>query len=64
MSSFPKTIFVTHEDEGTDNAFFSISDSTTAEGALKTTERTAVATYELKEVREGKLEPVFSTIVG
>jgi len=61
---FPKLIHVTREDEGTENEFLSVSDGPNAEDALKEKSKTRVATYELKEVKEGKLEPVFSAIIG
>ncbi len=62
---FPKEIHVTIENLDENEPYLSVSEGDTAEDALtSTTQRQAVATYVLKEVREGKLEPVFSTIVG
>ncbi len=64
MKSFPKQIHVTVEHEDTDMEYLAVSNSATAEGAITSTEKVRVATYELKEVKEGKLEPVFSALVG
>jgi hypothetical protein len=59
MPDFPKKIHLTFESL---NAHRFLTG--TAEDALQSVSKTRVATYELKEVKEGKLEPVFSTIVG
>lgn len=64
LKKFPKFIHVTREDEGTENEWLMVSSGVTAEEALTKTTKTRVATYELVEVKEGKLEPVFSTIIG
>jgi len=63
-TKFPKFIHVTRENDGTDDAYFQVSDGANPEEALTSADKTHVATYELKEVKEGKLEPVFSAIVG
>jgi hypothetical protein len=62
-SKFPKFIQVTRENDNTEDAYWRVTTGQ-PEDALTTTDKTRVATYELKEVKEGKLEPVFSTIVG
>jgi hypothetical protein len=49
---FPKFVHITREDEGTEEE--ALTDRTT----------TRVATYELKEIKEGKLQPVFDVIIG
>jgi len=61
---FPKFIHVTREDEGTENEWLMVAPGATAEEAITEKTTTRVATYELKEIKEGKLEPVFSTIIG
>ncbi len=59
---FSKKIYVTIKgEEG--NEYFNITDES-AEQFLTTTDLTKVATYELVEVKEGRLEPVFSAILG
>lgn len=63
MTSFPKFIHVTRENDDTEDAYWNLNDGK-AEDALTTTDRTRVATYELKGIQEGKLEPVFSAEVG
>ena len=67
--AFPKVIYVTKQEEGTQDEYLSIaSDASTAEETLKfsgnTQTGTEVATYELREVKVGKLEPVFFATVG
>jgi hypothetical protein len=65
---FPKRIFVAHENPGTEDEFYSVSVAS-AEQALTNLvglsgERCRVATYELGEVQEGKVEAVFYAKVG
>lgn len=59
MYEFPKVIQVTRESPDTEDAFLLVTEGEPEE-ALTSTDNTQVATYELKIVREGKLEPVFS----
>ena len=61
--TFPKQIFVTIENSGTEDEYYNVNTNSDLD-ALSTTDKTRVATYDLKEVKEGKLEPVFSTIIG
>ncbi len=68
---FPKRIFVAVRDDETDEPYLSVADNTTtAEQALsyfaeaEPSKKIRIATYQLVEVKEGKLEPVFSVIVG
>lgn len=63
QTKFPKTVHITRESDGTADAWWNVTTGTD-EDALTSTDRTKVATYELKEVKEGKLEPVFSVIIG
>lgn len=63
-NKFPKFIHVTREEEGTENEWLMVASGTTAEEAITEKTNTRVATYELKEVKEGRLEPVFNTVVG
>jgi hypothetical protein len=60
---FPKLIHVVKENEGGEDEFYSVF-TESAESALTETKKTQVATYELKAVKEGKLEPVFSAEIG
>lgn len=62
-NKFPKFIHVTSENEGTEDAYLQVTTGK-SENALTSTDKTQVATYELKGVKEGKLEPVFSAIIG
>ena len=59
---FPAQLFITREAIGTEDDFFSVSKTDTE--ALDSTKKIQVATYQLVEVREGCLEPVFSVLVG
>lgn len=61
---FPKFVHITREDEGTENEWLMVASGTTAEDAITEREKQQVATYQLVEVKEGKLEPVFSVVVG
>lgn len=65
---FPKYIFVTHIDPGTEDEYYSVN-TVSAEEALSnlvggSCERGRVASYQLGEVQEGKVEAVFSAKVG
>jgi hypothetical protein len=61
--TFPKFIHVTHQNIGTEDEYYEVAKGD-AESALDSTNKTQVATYELKEVKEGRLEPVFSATIG
>lgn len=61
---FPKFVHITREDEGTENEWLMVASGETAEEALTERTTTRVATYELKEIKEGKLQPVFDVIIG
>lgn len=63
MTHFPKQIHITRENEDQEG-YWQVTEGDSAESALRSTAKTRVATYELKEVKEGRLEPVFSTIIG
>lgn len=61
---FKKFIHVTIENEGTEDVYMQVCSGEKAEDALTETTKTRVATYQLVEVKEGKLEPMFLTVVG
>jgi len=63
MAKFDKFIHVTQEVDG-DDVWYSVTRGKAEDALTESSKKTTVATYELKEVKEGKLEPVFSTIVG